>query len=410
MGSVVVLFFADADGDALTLTVSRVGGNGTGAVSQFVSVSGFSVIVGPRQGMPGEYVLGVAAVDGRGGSSAVSTLTVTVSNTAPALAQSLPAVPLVTEGAAFAYSFPRDLLVDADGDSVVHTASLPSFLAFDAGLRQITATPARAHAGNHNLTITAQDPYGAIGRVSAVVTVNAHPVADAGSRGGWATSASPLALSGVGVAVNVSVPVLFTDPDGDAVAYSVSDGSQAPWAALTSRDSGGGSGVGGGTTWWLTGVPDRNAHAPVTVYVVGSDGRGGVSAAVAVVMTVANTAPVAADTALGPQSVPVGSVAVVSVPASAFADADGDALTLTVSRVGGNGTGAVSQFVSVSSFSVIVGPRQGMQGEYVLGVAAVDGRGGSSAVGDSAKHSSCTCIFDPRASGRHLGHSLGVHT
>jgi hypothetical protein len=368
------LAFADSEGDARSFALAPTlapGGLSPQPPLSFVSIEAATgrLAVSSISGDQGNHTLNVTCSDVYGGVGH-AVLTLVVRNTAPALARALPPVPLVTEGTAFVFSFPRDLFGDADGDSFNYTASLPSFLALDAGLLFVTGTPSRANVGTHSFTIVAQDRFGAAGSVSASVTVNAHPVVDVAARGGWASSVSPLALPRVREAFNVSVPALFTDADGDAVAYSVSDGSQAPWLALWSR---GGAGAG----WWLTGTPDRNAHTPVTVQVVGSDGRGGVSVPALVVVTVANSPPVAAGAALASHSVPVNSVLVVSVPPSAFVDADGDTLTLTVSRVGGNGTGAVPSFVSVSGSSVIIGPRQGMQGDYVLAVTAVDGHGGS---------------------------------
>jgi hypothetical protein len=366
--------FTDVEGDSLSFGLAAMlAPDGVTLVPPlaFASIEAATgrLAVSSISGDQGNYTLNVTCADVYGGVGHVL-LTLVVGNAAPALTQALPVVPLVTEGTPFTYAFPRDLFLDADGDGVAYTAALPSFLVLDSGLRLISGTPTRANVGTHTLTILAEDMFGAVGRVSAVVTVNAHPEADAVSRGAWATAASPLVLPGVAVAVNVSVPPLFADPDGDAVVYRVSDGSQAPWLALS-------TGVGNGSSWWLTGTPDRNSHAPVTVTVAATDGRGGASTAVPVVLSVSNSAPRAANATLAALSVPVNSVQVLAVPASAFLDADGDALTLVVSRAGGNGTGAVSSFVSVSALSVIVGPRQGMQGEYVLDVTAVDGRGGS---------------------------------
>ena len=112
-------------------------------------------------------------------------------------------------------------------------------------------------------------------------------------------------------------PTLFSDDDSDPVTYSVADGSQAPWLSIVnSRDLSG---------RWLVGSPDRNNHAPVTVTMVGRDGRGGVSGGVAVVLSILNSSPVAGGSELSNQSVAVGSVQMVSIPGRAFSDADGAA-------------------------------------------------------------------------------------
>ncbi len=94
-------------------------------------------------------------------------------------------------------------------------------------------------------------------------------------------------------------------------------------------------------------------------------------------MWIGNSAPVAGSSGLPGQTVAVGSVQIVSIPGGAFSDADGDSLTFAVSRVSGNGSGTVGSFVSVSGSSVVIGPRTGMQGSYVLRLSALDGQSGS---------------------------------
>jgi hypothetical protein len=176
--------------------------------------------------------------------------------------------------------------------------------------------------------------------------------------------------------MNVSVPPLFDDTDGDAVTYSVWDGSLAPWLSIVNSED--------RRARWLVGTPDRNSHKALSVSIVGRDGRGGVSGAVAVVVMIANSAPTAVGSGIGnsssglaPQSVSVGSVAIVAIPSGMFSDVDGDALTYGVSRVGGSGSGSVGSFVSVSGSSVVISPRAGAQGSYVVQLSAFDGQGGS---------------------------------
>jgi hypothetical protein len=298
---------------------------------------------------------------------------VNVTNTAPALAQSLPPLPGVTEGGVFDYSFPRELFVDADADTITYsvtTVPTAAWLAFSPLLRVISGTPTSSDVGMYVVTVEARDAFGGVGGVSGSLTVNANPVVNVS--GVWATAASPIVVPGVRATVNVSVPRLFSDPEGDPVTYSVWDGSQAPWVSIVNSGDRG--------SRWLVGVPDKNSHTLLSVSVVGRDGRGGVSSAVTLVLTIANSAPtVGSSGGLPLQSVSVGSVQIVAVPNTAFSDADGDALTYSVARVDGSGnsSGSVVTFVSVSGSSVVIGPRMGQQGSYLLQLSAFDGHGGN---------------------------------
>ena len=365
--------FVDAEGDARSFGLAfSLAADGVSLVAPssivYIEAPTGRLTVNSINGDQGSFPLNVTCTDVYGGTGYVL-LTIVIDNQDPSLAQSLPPLPVVTEGQSFTYTFPRDLFTDDDGDSnITYTVSGPAWLAFDAALRLVSGTPTRSDAGVRAVVITARDAFGGQGSVTASLSVNANPVV-VNVTGGWASPASPIVLPGVGVAINVSVPTLFSDDDSDPVTYVVGDGSQAPWLSIVNSED--------RSARWLVGRPDRNNHAAVSVTIVGRDGRGGVSGAVWVVLWIGNSAPEAGSSGLPGQTVAVGSVQVVSIPRGAFSDADGDSLTFAVSRVSGNGSGTVGSFVSVSGSSVVIGPRTGMQGSYVLRLSAVDGQNGS---------------------------------
>ena len=86
-------------------------------------------------------------------------------NTAPTVANAIPDGS-ATAGTAFSFQIPADTFTDADGDSLTHSAArtdgsaLPSWLAFDAGARTFSGTPAAGDAGTLTVRVTADDGRG----------------------------------------------------------------------------------------------------------------------------------------------------------------------------------------------------------------------------------------------------------
>ena len=89
----------------------------------------------------------------------------TPGNAAPAVANAIPDQS-ATAGTAFSFQVAANAFTDADGDSLTYSATradgsaLPSWLAFDAGARTFSGTPAAGDAGTLTVRVTANDGRG----------------------------------------------------------------------------------------------------------------------------------------------------------------------------------------------------------------------------------------------------------
>ena len=152
-------------------------------------------------------------------------------NQAPVLNTPVPALQ-AHAGDAFSYVVPVDAIVDPDaGDSIVYSVSMPdgspvpAWLAFDAATRTLSGTPEASDIGSLQFVLWGTDDYGVtVGRfvMLGVSTMNHAPVL---------SSALPDQTGSQGNAFSFTVAAsAFTDPDGDALAYSatLADGSALP--------------------------------------------------------------------------------------------------------------------------------------------------------------------------------------
>ena len=100
--------------------------------------------------------------DGTATLSDEFTLTVTVRNTPPVVANPL-ADQATPVDASFTYVIPADAFTDADGNLLTYTAALsdggmlPSWLTFDPATRTFTGTPGPGDGGTVRVTVTASD-------------------------------------------------------------------------------------------------------------------------------------------------------------------------------------------------------------------------------------------------------------
>ncbi|WP_020606577.1 beta strand repeat-containing protein [Spirosoma spitsbergense] len=180
---------------------------------------------------------------------------------------------------------------------------------FSAGATPIgTTNQATVNAsGTYSVTVTTTD--GCPGVASTSVSQdNTAPVA----------TTNPNQTATVGVAFTYTVNA-FTDPDGNALTYSVTG---LPANGLSFNAA----------TRVISGTP--SASGVVGVSVTANDGKGG-TAASSFTITInsaapVNQAPVVAN-AIAPQSATVGVGFNVTIPANTFSDPNGDALILSVS-------------------------------------------------------------------------------
>lgn len=306
--------FTDADGDALTYTLSPL----TAADLQIAaaSLSGTALTLTPNG--RGEISITVTARDSKGGSLS-HTLKVSV-NAGPESAGTLTDLTLQENTAPQVIDL-STAFSDPDGDTLTFTAlsSAPGKVAVTLNGNSLSIEP-KAH-GSAVITVTANDPRGGSIQVPFTVSVNSAPVA--------AEQLEDRTMYIVDPVATVNLSDVFTDADGDVISYTaVSDNT----GVLTASASGG--------TLTLTAIAEGTANVTVTA----ADARGGtvtVSFKVTVTQKLNHAPEVTA--AIGTQIMTPGVTPARSFDLSQlFSDADGDALTYTAVVDPTAGTATVS--------------------------------------------------------------------
>jgi hypothetical protein len=317
---------SDPDGDALTYSIS---GNPSGSS---LSSNVFSWTPGYDQA--GNYSVMFTISDGKGGeASEAVTITVSDTNRSPTLSSI--GSQSVAEGAALSLTVSGS---DPDGDALTYSISgNPSGSSLSSNV--FSWTPSSGQAGSYQVTFVVSDGKGgeaSEGVTITVVEVNRPPtLSSIGSQSMAEGAALSLTLSG-------------SDPDGDALTYSVSDSPS-------------GSSLSGNIFSW---TPDHDQAGSYSVTFTIGDGRGGeASETVSITVSDANRPPTLSS--IGGQSVAEGAALSLTLSGS---DPDGDALTYSVS---GNPSGSS---LSGSIFSWTPGYDQA--DSYQVTFAVSDGRGG----------------------------------
>jgi len=263
----------------------------------------------------------VTVSDGQGGSAEqVVNVTVTAVNDAPVVAVAI-ADQSSAEDTAWSYQVPAGTFSDVDGDTLTYSASLgdgsalPGWLTFTAATQTFSGTPPLNVAGDISLTVTASD-----GSLSAsytfVLTVTANntapndaPVVD-----------FPLSTQTTDedTAWSFAIePATFSDPNGDPLTYSATlgNGSALPtWLTFTAD------------TQTFSGTPPADFTGSLSLKVTATDGNLAVSSMFDLIVTPVNDAPAVA-VAIADQSSAEDTAWSYQVAASAFSDAESDALT-----------------------------------------------------------------------------------
>ncbi|WP_249553162.1 MULTISPECIES: VCBS domain-containing protein [Shewanella] len=121
----------------------------------------------------GERLTDSLTISSADGTNHTLTVTITGSDDAPVVAQSL-VTTTATEDTAFSFSIPAGTFADIDtGDTLIlSTGSLPAWLHFDAATGTFSGTPTNGDVGTTHVTLTATDSSGAKVSTTFELTVN----------------------------------------------------------------------------------------------------------------------------------------------------------------------------------------------------------------------------------------------
>ncbi len=325
--------FTDADGDALALSITRAGGT---AAPDWLS---FDPATKRLTGTPpanffGTIALLVIADDGQATTSRAFDLVIDPINDLPSLSVPL-SDRMAVEDTAFSIQLQQGIYSDVDGDVLsfdlvqADGTALPDWIAFDADTLTLSGTPPQDLFGDIALRLLISDGQETIsddfvlaveGTEDAPVLLAALPDVTADDAGETLTT---------GVPFSVAAPrSSFTDPDGDALAFSarLADGTALPgWLIFDGQQ--------------FAGVAPASAAGDLEIEFFATDGKATVSDVFVLSFEqgqVGNTGPVAVD-----DTVAIDLPVLLKIDSSALlendSDADGDTLEITAVGAAGNG-------------------------------------------------------------------------
>ncbi len=265
-------------------------------------------------------------------------------------------------GAPFSFTIPSAAFADADGDTLVYSATLadgsplPSWLALNGSNGTFSGTPQQANVGNVAIKVTAFDGHG--GTASTTFTINishfpkvAHAIANQ--------------------AANINTPFIyplpsttFSDADGDplTISASLANGNPLqPWLDFNQA------------TQTFSGVPNANNVGTQNIQVSASDGKAIVSTTF--LLVVGNHPPVL-NTPIGLIGANINKPFSFKVPAGTFSDPDGQTLSYTLTQADGTPIPAWMSF-NPSNQTLSGTPTPANAGSLSLKLIADDGFGGT---------------------------------
>ena len=342
-------YFIEPDGQAMTYTVNKsfLGGDEQVVLSISGSVLTISPGSNPQTGS-GTVTVIATDTDGHTGSQQF-TLTVQSSNRAPTASGTIPDGSKKVGESAYSVDL-SSYFTDADGDTLTYTAVSSDTAKATVSLSTATLSVSPVAAGTSTITATATDPSGEFATQSFTMTVrmaNQAPVVS--------TAISDQNLERVyapnSSQSDINLGSYFSDPDGDALTYSVSvPASPIIVAAIIS------SGSSTLTLHPVTADDSTNSSGTTTLTVTAKDtDNASVSQSFSVTTSIR---PATVGTIASPFSVTRGGTTTINDVPTYFSDADGDTLSysvsssdtsqMTVSLIGGGGNAALSLTLSGS--------------------------------------------------------------
>lgn len=318
---------SDPNGDALTIT--RINNVNVFAGSK-VEVAGGEVKVNadktltysPLTSTSGLKSFTYTVSDGT--ETANGTVKIEVKeNVAPYVARPIPDQ-TIQEDTNWVYKLPANIFADPDGHALSLSVSssggaLPAWLSFNASAAEFSGKPPLNFVGKVPVTVKASD-----GQASAsdtfeidIVNVNDDPVLE-----------QPIANQSIAedTAWAFTVPTgTFSDADGDVLTLSalLSDGSDLPaWLGFDPATNA------------FAGTPPQDFNGIVTFLVRASDGQADVVTTFDLTVQAVNDGPAVAN-GIPDQEFNEDTAWDFTIPAEAFADAEGDTLTYSATLAGG---------------------------------------------------------------------------
>lgn len=294
--------FTDPDGDTLSYTPSGM-----------PSWMAFDSATRTFSGTPdletdvGQTTVSVRADDGAGGWAQTSfVMTVMDLDSPPYVNQPIPDQS-GTQGTPFSFTIDPNTFIDPEGDAVWMTVSgNPSWMSFNFGTANLSGTPAdQADVGTFPITVTGWDSN--FNSETTTFNVTISDVDDPPEVGPAIGAQSVEQYSGF----NFTIPAgSFTDPEGQALTYSVVSGMPA-WMSFDGTDT-------------FAGTPTAQGDiGDSTITVQASDpGSQSVSTTFTVTVTDYNDPVVVNQTLTSPQVVAQGSAYNYVIPSATFYDPD----------------------------------------------------------------------------------------
>ena len=224
--------------------------------------------------------------------------------------------------------------------------ALPTWINFDASTRNISGIPTSSDVGTVTVKYIATDGTGQVGSENFVISVTRKPVVD---------NLIPAQTIRTGQALSYTIPAAtFSDGDGDVLTYSATN--VPSWATFTPA------------TRLVAGTPTTTDAGQDVITITATDTT---AASVSTPFTINvenNIEPVAVNE-IPDQSIPVGVAYTYTFAANTFSDANGDAMTYTIS---GN-----PSYLGIDSPTRTISGTPTFDFEYNITVTASDPFGGS---------------------------------
>ncbi len=307
--------FTDADNDTLSYSATPL--------PSWLSFNEQTFSGTPVAGDQNTYSINVNADDSFGGEASTS-FNLTVPNRAPVVSIPLSDHKFTADMLSF-YSVPEETFTDADGDLLTYTSQLtdnqplPVWLTFDG--QTFSGTIPASQSTPLSIEVRSEDPFGANATSSFELSVNLAPVLEGFIENQEGSVGNPFLFT--------FNPNIFSDPDGDALAFNseLSDGTPLPsWLSFYPE------------TYTYLGSPGINDKGIIFVKLIANDGFGGTADGTfgIAISNLASNNPPLLTLKIPQQMGKTDELFDYVFPVNTFTDPDGDSLSYSSNLEGGS--------------------------------------------------------------------------